>query len=52
VVPAIKGLNTNAAPGTGLGAQVVTPTMVLKIPGAPYAGNCTSTVTVSLASGP
>jgi YVTN family beta-propeller protein len=42
----------NAAPGTGIGSQTVTPTMQLKIPGSAYAGTYTSTVTVSLNSGP
>jgi hypothetical protein len=42
----------NAAVGTGLGDQTVSPTWNLAIPGNAYAGNYTSTWTLSLVSGP
>ena len=42
----------NAAVGTGIGSQTVTPVLTLKVPAAAYAGAYTSTVTVSLNSGP
>lgn len=42
----------NAPAGTGMGDQTVTPTWTLAIPGNAYAGNYTSTWTLSLVSGP
>lgn len=42
----------NAPVGTGMGDQTVTPTWTLGIPGNAYAGNYTSTWTLSLVSGP
>jgi|SRR5579884_1862459 len=41
-----------AASGTGMGDQTITPTWNLAIPGNAYAGNYTSTWTLSLVSGP
>jgi hypothetical protein len=42
----------NATANTGMGDQTVTPTWTLTIPGNTYAGNYTSTWTLSLVSGP
>jgi WxL domain surface cell wall-binding len=42
----------NAPANTGMGDQTVTPTWTLAIPGNAYAGNYTSTWTLSLVSGP
>jgi len=42
----------NAPAGTGMGDQTVTPTWTLAIPANAYAGNYTSTWTLSLVSGP
>jgi hypothetical protein len=42
----------SAPAGTGMGDQTVTPTWTLAIPGNAYAGNYTSTWTLSLVSGP
>jgi hypothetical protein len=42
----------SATAGTGMGDQTLTPTWSLAIPGNAYAGNYTSTWTVSLVSGP
>jgi hypothetical protein len=42
----------NATANTGMGNQTVTPTWQLTIPGNTYAGNYTSTWTLSLVSGP
>jgi hypothetical protein len=42
----------NAPAGTGMGDQTVTPTWTLAIPGNAYAGNYTSTWTLSLVSAP
>jgi hypothetical protein len=42
----------NATLGTGMGDQTVTPTWTLAIPGNAYAGDYTSTWTLSLVSGP
>lgn len=41
----------SASAGTGLGDQTLTPTWTLAIPGNAYAGNYTSTWTLSLVSG-
>lgn len=41
-----------ASAGTGMGDQTFTPTWTLAIPGNAYAGNYTSTWTLSLVSGP
>lgn len=42
----------NAPANTGMGDQTVSPTWTLAIPGNAYAGNYTSTWTLSLVSGP
>ena len=42
----------NAPAGTGMGDQTVTPTWTLAIPGNAYAGNYSSTWTLSLVSAP
>ena len=42
----------NAPAGTGMGNQTVSPTWTLAIPANAYAGNYTSTWTLSLVSGP
>jgi hypothetical protein len=42
----------NAPAGTGMGDQTVTPTWALAIPATAYAGNYTSTWTLSLVSAP
>lgn len=42
----------NAPAGTGMGDQTLTPTWTLAIPGNAYAGNYSSTWTLSLVSGP
>jgi hypothetical protein len=42
----------SASAGTGMGDQTLTPTWTLAIPGNAYAGNYTSTWTLSLVSGP
>lgn len=42
----------NAPAGTGMGDQTVTPTWTLAVPANAYAGNYTSTWTLSLVSGP
>jgi hypothetical protein len=42
----------NAAAGTGMGDQTLNPSWTLAIPGNAYAGNYTSTWTLSLVSGP
>lgn len=42
----------SATAGTGMGDQTLTPTWTLAIPGNAYAGNYTSTWTLSLVSGP
>ena len=42
----------NAAAGTGKGTVVVTPTVQVAVPGNSFAGTYTSTLTVSVVSGP
>ena len=42
----------NAAAGTGIGRQTVTPTLKLSVPGNARAGTYHSTITVTLSSGP
>ncbi len=42
----------NAAVNTGMGDFTVTPTLELSIPAATFAGTYTSTVTITIASGP
>lgn len=42
----------NAAAGTGMGDFTVTPSLQLSIPANTYAGTYTSTMTISIASGP
>lgn len=42
----------NAPAGTGMGDQTLTPTWNLSVPGNAYAGNYSSTWTLSLVSGP
>ena len=43
---------TNAAVGTGIGHQTITPTFTLAVPANAYVGTYTSTWTFTLASGP
>lgn len=42
----------NAAAGTGLGSFTITPTVGVSIPANAYAGTYTSTITLSIVSGP
>jgi hypothetical protein len=42
----------NAAAGTGLGSFTITPTVGVFVPGTSYAGSYTSTVSLSIVSGP
>jgi hypothetical protein len=56
-VPAGSGPPTpaklyNAAANTGTGAFSIIPTISVAVPANSYAGNYTSTVTISLISGP
>jgi hypothetical protein len=42
----------NASAGTGVDSLAVTPTMNLSVPANAYAGTYTSTITMTLSSGP